>query len=123
MIRRPLSPHLQIYKLPLAAIISISHRIIGAAFFLATIAVAIYCLLVLSHLNLEWIDNLIFSWFGKLKISFLVMALFFYSLAESRYIIWSLNFGLSIFFIRLSNLLILIVTAILSIMGWFVIWG
>jgi succinate dehydrogenase / fumarate reductase, cytochrome b subunit len=123
MIRRPLSPHLQIYKLPLAAIISISHRIIGAALFIAAMAAAIYCLLVLSNINLLWIDDLMFSWLGNVKISFLVAALFFYGLAECRYIIWGFNCGFSLFFIRLSNFLIIIIALILSIINWFVIWG
>lgn len=34
--QRPLSPHLQVYKLPLTALTSISHRITGVALFFGT---------------------------------------------------------------------------------------
>ncbi|HEX2245775.1 MAG TPA: succinate dehydrogenase, cytochrome b556 subunit, partial [Gammaproteobacteria bacterium] len=44
---QPLSPHLQIYKLPLAALLSITHRITGVFLTLGT-AVLVYWLVAIA---------------------------------------------------------------------------
>lgn len=40
--KRPLSPHLQVYKLPLTALMSISHRATGAALILGSLLVVAF---------------------------------------------------------------------------------
>lgn len=122
MATRPLSPHLQIYKLPLAAIISISHRIVGVALFASIISTAAYCLLTLCGINLQLLNDLIFSWFGKLKISFLGVGIIFYTLSEIRYIIWGLNCGFDKTFIKLSNFIILGATIALGMLFINKVW-
>ena len=37
---RPLSPHLQVYKLPMAAVLSITHRITGVLLFIGLLVLA-----------------------------------------------------------------------------------
>tara|TARA_B100001989_G_C24532475_1_gene462419 strand:+ start:1458 stop:1859 length:402 start_codon:yes stop_codon:yes gene_type:complete len=43
-VKRPLSPHLQVYKLPLTALMSITHRVTGAALALGTVIVTAFFL-------------------------------------------------------------------------------
>lgn len=123
MIDRPLSPHLQIYKLPLAAIISISHRIMGGVLFVSAVVIALFCLAWFAHINLSWITSLIFSWLGKIKATCLIVGVVFYALAEVRYIVWELNHGISPTFVNTSNMLIIITTFIISAMCWVKMWG
>jgi succinate dehydrogenase / fumarate reductase cytochrome b subunit len=123
MLSRPLSPHLQIYKLPLAAIVSISHRVMGAIFFVSAIVIALMCLVWFTGINLTWMSSLIFSWLGKLKMTWLVLGVVFYALAEIRYIIWELNMGMSPTFVNISNLTILLLTAAISMGCWIKIWS
>lgn len=123
MLSRPLSPHLQIYKLPLAAIISISHRIMGVVFFVSAIVIALMCLLWLAGINMMWVSTLIFSWLGKLKMTWLVLGVVFYAFAEIRYIIWELNMGMSPTFVNTSNITILTSTAVISLICWVKIWN
>jgi succinate dehydrogenase / fumarate reductase cytochrome b subunit len=123
MTDRPLSPHLQIYKLPLAAVISISHRIVGAAIFVSAVVIALFCLAWFAHINFIWITNLIFSWLGKLKATGLIFAVIFYALAEVRYIIWGLNCGINSTFVKVSNIVILATTLIISLLCWVKMWG
>lgn len=120
---RPIAPHLQIYRLPLAAIISIVHRFVGAALFTATVVTAIYCVLWTVNINLNWLNGIIFSWFGKLKLSGLTAMIVFYALAEIRYILWGVNIGLSPTFVHISNGLILAFTGVFSVLCWTQIWG
>ena len=123
MISRPLSPHLQIYKLPLAAVISISHRIMGAVLFVSAVVIALFCLAWFAHINLSWITNLIFSWLGKIKATWLIVGVVFYALAEVRYIIWGLNHGISPTFVNTSNIVIIATTFIISLACWVKMWG
>jgi succinate dehydrogenase / fumarate reductase cytochrome b subunit len=123
MTDRPLSPHLQIYKLPLAAVISISHRIIGVIIVVSAVVIALFCLAWLAHINLSWSTNLIFSWLGKLKATWLIAAVIFFALAEVRYIIWGLNCGINPTFVKISNIAILATTFIISLACWVKMWG
>lgn len=122
MISRPLSPHLQIYKLPLAAIISISHRMMGGVFFAAGIFVALICLAWVSHINMSWLSAIVFSWFGKIKAAWLVVGVIFYAMAELRYITWGMNYGLTPAFVTTSNILIMLGTTVISTICWVKIW-
>ena len=45
---RPLSPHLQIYKLPLPAVMSITHRISGVVLSSGTLLLALWLMLLAS---------------------------------------------------------------------------
>lgn len=123
MIGRPLSPHLQIYKLPLAAIISISHRVMGAVLFVSAIVISLLCFVWLAHINFSWVTSLIFSWLGKIKATWLIVGVIFYALAEIRYIVWGLNHGISPTFVRASNILIVVTTVAISMMCWVKMWG
>lgn len=119
---RPLSPHLQVYKLPLAAVVSITHRSIGVVFFTAGVAVSLYCLLEMIGVDLGWMDILLFSVFAKITLSFLATAICFYMLSELRYIVWSFNWGINSVFIKASNILILSTTLLVGVFSFFVMW-
>ncbi len=123
MIDRPLSPHLQIYKLPLAAIITISHRVMGGVLFVSAVVIALLCLTWFAHINFNWITALIFSWLGKIKATWLIVGVIFYALAEIRYIIWGLNHGISPTFVNTSSALIVAATFVISAMCWIKMWG
>lgn len=123
MLSRPLSPHLQIYKLPLAAIISISHRAMGAIFFVSAVVTALISLVWLTGINLTWMSPLIFSWLGKVKMTWLVLGVIFYALAEVRYTVWELNMGMSPTFVNTTNVAILLITLIISMGCWVRIWS
>lgn len=43
-VKRPLSPHLQVYRLPLTALMSVTHRATGAALALGTIIITAFFL-------------------------------------------------------------------------------
>ncbi|MDP7376189.1 MAG: succinate dehydrogenase, cytochrome b556 subunit, partial [Alphaproteobacteria bacterium] len=43
---RPLSPHLQIYRLPLPALMSISHRLSGVVLSTGTVLVAVWLMML-----------------------------------------------------------------------------
>jgi succinate dehydrogenase / fumarate reductase, cytochrome b subunit len=113
MTERPISPHLTIYKLPMAALISIIHRGVGVVVYLFLILFAVYFLL-LAHGGASYLDPFLRSWLGVMKLTGMMIILYFYLFGEIRYIIWSLNKGFSPTFIRWSNWVILGMTALMG---------
>ena len=76
---RPLSPHLQIYKLPLTALLSISHRITGVINSVG----ALFLVLVLARAaggeeSFGFASALLSSWFGYLVLFGFTLALYFH---------------------------------------------
>ncbi len=117
--KRPLSPHLQVYDLPLVARISIMHRITGTALS-AGIILLIYWLAALSmgETRYQQAQAMFGSWFG-------LMILFGFSLALSlhlahgiRHLIWDFSIGLSKSASSSSNLWIIIITIGLTVLAW-----
>ncbi len=89
---RPLSPHLQVYKLPLTGIISITHRITGVAlaFGLLFFAYSFFAIAagIESYLNLQ---NLLNHPVGQLSLWLFIYALFFHLCHGIRHLIWDVG--------------------------------
>ncbi len=121
---RPLSPHLQVYRLPAAAIISISHRALSIVFFCSAMILGIYSFFVLIGVSMDWVKWISFSWFGRIKTSIVLPVVAFYIAAEVRYIIWNCcNLGFSKTFVCVSNIAILAFTLITAFISHCYIWG
>lgn len=86
---RPLSPHLQIYRLPLTAVLSILHRITGMAMIPgAVLIVWWFVAAVHSPAYFAVADGLLGSWFGALVLTGSLWALAFHFCNGLRHLIW-----------------------------------
>ena len=93
-VKRPLSPHLQVYRLPLTGIISITHRMTGVFLSLGIILiVSIFVILSQGEqaysslqisLNLFWVQILLWGF---------IYALFFHLCHGVRHLIWDAGMG------------------------------
>ena len=94
--RRVLSPHLQIYRLPLTALLSISHRISGAL--LAAGFILGNLLLVTAATNLQIFEG-ITGWLsqplGKLAITGWILLFNYHLVHGIRHLLWDLSLGFS----------------------------
>lgn len=86
---RPLSPHLQVYKLPLTGLISITHRMTGVALSLGLLLVVSMLFMIAmgaeTYANLQ---QLLQWWLVKLVFCGLLYALFFHLCHGVRHLIW-----------------------------------
>lgn len=93
-IERPLSPHLQIYRLMLTMVMSIVHRITGAALFFGTILMLWWLIAIASgpaaYANFQWAAG---SIIGRLVIFGYTWALFHHMLGGIRHFIWDTGRG------------------------------
>lgn len=77
-VERPTSPHLQVCRLPLTALMSITHRATGAALVLGTILVAVF--LIAGAAGEEYYNMFMVAFgspFGKIILFLWSAALFF----------------------------------------------
>ena len=111
--KRPLSPHIQIYKWHISSLVSISHRITGI---INIIAITFICLLasllVFGESNYEFINLFLSSLIGKFFILGLTWSFSFQILSEIRHLFWDLGYG---FDLKISN-----ITGLCVIFGSFI---
>jgi succinate dehydrogenase / fumarate reductase cytochrome b subunit len=91
---RPLSPHLQVYRLTLTMAMSIVHRITGGALYFGTILLAWWLIAAAigpsAYGNIEWFLSTII---GKLILLGYTWALIHHALGGVRHLIWDTIHG------------------------------
>jgi len=118
---RPLSPHLQVYRLPMAAWLSITHRITGIGLTLGTllltwwVAAAAY-----GEESYNVFSGFISSPFGLFILFGFSVALFFHLCNGLRHLLWDIGKNFSIAATKTSNTFVLAGTVILTAIAWLV---
>jgi succinate dehydrogenase / fumarate reductase cytochrome b subunit len=116
---RPLSPHLQIYRLPLLALTSITHRITGVA--LSAGLVLLSCWLASLAKGPEayaTIHGLILSIPGRVVLFGFSAALFFHLCNGVRHLVWDTGRGLELTCARKSNSVVIGAAVVLTVVAW-----
>ena len=91
---RPLSPHLQVYRPLINMMMSIAHRITGAALYGGTILMAWWLMAAAFSPEQFALANAIFaSWFGRLVLIGFTWALFHHLVGGIRHLIWDTGRG------------------------------
>lgn len=89
---RPLSPHLQVYRLPLTGLISITHRMTGV---LLSLGLALFvCVLVAIAAGEEQyagMQSFMAFWLWKLMYWGFIYALYFHLCHGIRHLIWDIG--------------------------------
>jgi len=94
MNERPLSPHLQVYRLPLTALVSITHRATGVFLSLGLILLVLFLMAVAQgpgafEVAQGWLNSLL----GKLFLWGWIYALLFHLVHGLRHLIWDTGHG------------------------------
>ena len=118
---RPLSPHLDVYKLPLTGIISISHRITGVGLSVGTILLAWWLIAAATGAeSYASINGFLGSWFGMILMFLWSFAFFFHLCNGIRHLIWDTGRGLDLADVEKSAKSVLIATAVLTVLTWII---
>mgnify|MGYP001189471127 FL=1 len=114
--KKPLSPHIQIYRWHISSLVSISHRITGI---INIIAITLICLWVsltfISESNYETINLLLNSKFGKFIILGLTWSFSFQILSEIRHLIMDLGYGFELYITKITGLVVILGSIILTV--------
>lgn len=121
---RPLSPHLQIYKLELPMLLSGLHRISGIALSVGTVLLASWIISAAYSAEVfSWISGLLGSLVGQLLLFGWCFSLIYHSINGVRHLIWDTGRLLDVEQINSSSKIVLALSVLLTIFAWFLAGG
>ena len=117
MENKPLSPHIQIYKWHISSLVSISHRITGIINILAITLMCIwFALILLGESNYEIIKIFLQTFVGKFILIGITWSFSFQMLSEIRHLIMDLGYGFDLNITKITGLLVIFGSLILTIL-------
>lgn len=119
--KRPLSPHLQVYKPQLTSVLSILHRATGAALAVGTLLVTYWLTSIAGgEESFNSTNAILGSWFGRLVLFFWSWALFYHLSNGIRHLMWDSGFGLDLPTVYKSGKIMVGASLALTILLWLV---
>ena len=119
--KRPLSPHIQIYKWHISSLVSISHRITGIINIIAITLICLWAsLLFLAEENYETVELLMSSLIGKFIILGIIWSFSFQILSEIRHLIMDFGYGFELKTSRITGLIVIFGSIILTIVFYLI---
>lgn len=119
--KRPMSPHLQIYRLPLIVIMSIMHRITGVVLTLG-IAILVYWLLAIAAGDAAYAhaQRVLGSMLGQLVLFLWTWALYYHLCNGIRHLVWDAGYGFEVTTADQSGKITLIASIVLTFLTWLI---
>jgi succinate dehydrogenase / fumarate reductase, cytochrome b subunit len=119
---RPLSPHLQIYRPLINMMMSILHRITGAALYVGTVLLAAWLISAATSPEcFAAVNGLFASWPGMMVLVGYSWALIHHALGGMRHFIWDTGSALDIGAVDLLSWSTIVLSVLLTVVLWFYI--
>ena len=116
---RPLSPHLQVYRLPLPALMSISHRATGVVLAAGSLVLAYWLAAVASgpdaHADAQ---ALLGSLPGRVVLLAFTFSLFYHLGNGIRHLFWDAGVGFELRTAHASGVLVIVAAIVLTLIAW-----
>lgn len=117
---RPLSPHLQIYRLEINMVMSIVHRITGVGLYLGTLVLVWWLTAAaVGPAYYEFVRGLLATWLGRLVLFGFTFALMHHLLGGIRHLIWDTGKGLDLKTVDWLSWLTLLGSILMTLIIWF----
>jgi succinate dehydrogenase / fumarate reductase, cytochrome b subunit len=122
--KRPLSPHLQIYRPMLSMMMSIMHRITGVALFFGTILLVWWLsAAAISDDYFNLVQGFWGHWFGRLMLFGFTWALIHHALGGLRHFIWDMGKGFDLATVENLVRANLVGSIVLTVLLWVIGYG
>ncbi len=116
---RPLSPHLQVYRLQLTSVLSIIHRMTGAALAAGTLLLVYWLVATAAgEAAFETARTVIGSFIGRLFLFGWSFALFYHLCNGIRHLLWDMGYGLELPALYRSGWVMLAAAVALTPASW-----
>jgi succinate dehydrogenase / fumarate reductase cytochrome b subunit len=120
-VRRPLSPHLQIYRPQITSMLSITHRITGIGLGAGTLLLVWWlAAAATSDAAYATVGGFIRSPIGYLLMFGWTAALWFHFCNGIRHLAWDFGYGFELPQVHKSGYAVLIAAAVLTVLTWIV---
>jgi succinate dehydrogenase / fumarate reductase, cytochrome b subunit len=118
---RPLSPHLQIYRLQITSVLSISHRLTGLALSVGTLLL-VWWLVALARGPDAFAraQSFVGSWLGRVLLLGWTFSLFFHLANGIRHLCWDAGYGFEIKTATVSGWVVVTASVALTVIAWVV---
>lgn len=116
--KRPLSPHLTIYKPQISSVLSISHRISGFTLYIGSLLLGLWVALS-AYGCARCINPLIDSIPGRMLMFLWSLALYYHLLNGIRHLFWDFGKGYEIKNLNASGLAVVFGAVVLTALSWF----
>jgi len=121
--KRPLSPHLQIYRPQLTSVTSILTRITGNALIVASVLIVWWLLAASTGPGYFAVaDGFVTSWFGAIVMLLSLWALWYHTLAGVRHLIWDNAKMLEIDRAEMLGWIVVIGSGVLTVLSVIILW-
>ena len=118
---RPISPHLQIYRMPITAVLSVLHRGTGAVLFLGLLLmIAVLASIASGEDNWLIMQEFLSSWLGYLILFGFTFSLYYHLCNGIRHLLWDIGKGLSVSSLHKSAIIVLLSSVILTLLTWII---
>ena len=103
--RRPLSPHLQVYRPQITSVLSIMNRVTGIASSVGTVAFG----------HVQWFLG---SWLGLFMLFGWTASLFYHFFGGLRHLAWDMGYGYSLEATHRSGYAAIAATVVMTVVVW-----
>ncbi|HUN50725.1 MAG TPA: succinate dehydrogenase, cytochrome b556 subunit [Candidatus Sulfotelmatobacter sp.] len=118
-VERPISPHLQIYKLQISSVLSGLHRITGAALGIGSLLLAWWLIAAASGPQaFAVVQGFIASIIGRLILLGFSWALFYHLCNGIRHLAWDAGYGFDLPTVDRSGWAVVIASVLLTVIAW-----
>ncbi len=118
---RPMSPHLQVYDLPLTAKLSIFHRGTGAVLFIGLILMVLVLVAAADGAE-SWkiMHGFLSSGFGKLVLFGFTFSLYYHLCNGIRHLFWDIGKGLELIEVHKTGKIVIAASIVLTLLTWLI---
>ncbi len=121
LVRRPLSPHLQIYTPQLSSVLSIMNRVTGIAISAGTLLLVWWLAAAATGpAAFATVQGFLHSWLGLFMLFGWTVALFYHLFGGLRHLAWDAGYGYELPQMRASGWAAVIATVACSLLTWVV---
>jgi len=123
LVRRPLSPHLQVYRWPISMALSILHRASGVALGVGTLLFTCWLVAAANASDevFDGVQHFMGSFIGLLLLFGWSAALIFHLFSGIRHLVWDAGTGFDAPDYNTSGLAVVIATGVCTVLVW-VVW-
>ena len=121
--QRPLSPHLQVYRPQMTSVMSIMHRAAGIVLTTGTLVMTAWLVsLAMGAERYGIVAAALAHPLGQFVLFGYSVALIYHALNGIRHLGWDIGIGLTIPEVYRNGQLVLVLTAVLTVGLWTVVW-
>jgi succinate dehydrogenase / fumarate reductase cytochrome b subunit len=118
-IKRPLSPHLQVYRPQITSVLSILHRITGIFLASGTLVLIIWLAAIATSAPFyKTLCNLTPAWLREIYFFILSYAFFYHLCNGIRHLSWDAGYGFDLKSVHLSGWIVVGSSIFLTLLTW-----